>query len=287
MFASFIDDEYHISLFELSLSLAIIQIAVIPTLFVIPYLNSFKCNYLSFILQVIPMGCVIAQSLLPGTIFNIFILSTIRTFIGQLSWTLSNSICFHFMLEPEGQKPWTKNTATTIFMGTWTYSTFLFLAVGPMIDAYGFRFTVAVFAGVNIIGGLVMLFRMPSISIHQFIELEKSALSPSAAKEVVEEEDTGCNAAAFSNMKIVCLDVVAMLILFNVMTAVTNWGCYYGSFGVWLQSLFNLNAQRLGQYATVCEAMAELISLCAIPVISRYVSNSTLCVIGGLCETVC
>ena len=41
---------------------------------------------------------------------------------------------------------------------------------------------------------------------------------------------------------------------------------YYGSFGVWLQELFELNAQKLGLYVTISEAIAEAIALCAIPI---------------------
>lgn len=173
MFAAFIDDEYDVSLTFLSQSLAIIQLAVIPTLLVIPYLNGFKCNYLCLFLQTVPMLCVIAQSLLPiydkkGGAFaylNIYVLAVIRTFVGQLFWTLSNSICFHFMLEPDGQKPWRKNTATTIYMGTWTYSTFLFLAVGPAIDHFGFTKAMLVAGIVNLVLGVVMAIRFDDLHL--------------------------------------------------------------------------------------------------------------------------
>merc|ERR1712228_373717 len=69
------------------------------------------------------------------------------------------------------------------------------------------------------------------------------------------------------------------------MTCVTVWGMYYGSFGLWLQELFDLNTERLGLSVTVCEAIAECISLCAIPIMSQYIANSSLCLIGGIFES--
>lgn len=155
--------------------------------------------------------------------------------------------------------------------------------IGPVIDVYGFRFAMLVTGIVNAVGAVVLFFRMPSISIHEFIELERAAAGPSPAdKEAVGEEDTGCNSEVFSNLRVVFRDIVAVLIFLNVMTALCNWGSYYGSFGAWLTALFDLNAQRLGQYATICEAMAEIISLCLIPIIfeMRFVNQLFGCCRG-------
>merc|ERR1712228_675745 len=122
----------------------------------------------------------------------------------------------------------------------------------------------------------ILFSRMPAISINDFIEIENS-------KE--HSVKTNKDFELFSNLKVLFSNIVVVLIMSNTMVCVTNWGCYYGSFGIWLQQLFNLNAERLGLYVTICEAMAECISLCAIPILSRFIANSFLCIIGGICET--
>lgn len=247
--------------------------------------------------------CIILNSILSGTIFNIFVVSIIRVFIVQNFWTIGNSICYHFIQESPNEKKWRKTRATTIFMGSWTYSTVLFLVIGPLIDKYGFRETMFFCAIFKIITTIFMFYRVPAISVNDFIEIEHMAQAKQKQIESVVDGDNDDNdydnedndkdssmsivgkSKLMRDLGILCKDMLFMLIMFNTLTCVTNWGMYYGSFGLWLQQLFELNAQQLSLYVTLSEAIAEAIALCAIPIISKYVANAKLCIIGGILET--
>lgn len=260
------------------------QIAAIPTLFIVTFLNRFKYHWLCLFAQLIGQLCVILNSFLSGSIFNIFFISFIRVFILQTFWTIGNSIVFEFMQEKKGEKKWRKNTATTIFMGSWTFSGWLFLIAGVLIDTYGFRETTFFCAIITIISSIVMFYRVPAISLNDFLEIEH-VIQTNGDKSKQDETGTSNSNSLLIDFKVLCFDPLCVVIMFNTLTCVTNWGMYYGSFGTWLKQLFHLNAQRLGVYCTICEALAETVALCAIPICSRYVSNGTLCIIGGILET--
>eukprot|EP01084_Bolivina_argentea_P313961 543767_1 len=174
VFETFIIQEYVITFQYLSWSLAVLQITAFPTIFAVSYLNKYKCNYLCLFLNLIGMICTILNSLLSGSILNIFIVSFFRTLMTQMFWTLGNSIVFHFMQEKNNEKQGRKNTATTIFMGSWTFSTILFLISGPLIDYYGFKITMIMAACLNIIAICLLFYRMPAISLNDFIEIEQN-----------------------------------------------------------------------------------------------------------------
>ena len=190
MFAVFVDIEYSLNFYELSWSLAIQQSAAIPTLFIVPYLNKYKCNWLCLWLQLLGQLCIILNSLLSGTIFNIFIVSFIRVFIIQNFWTVGNSIVFHFIQEKEGDRKWRKNTATTIFMGSWTYSTVLFLVTGVLIDKYGFKETMLFCSILTIIATIIMFYRLPAISLNDFIQIEHMLQNQNSAKNKNNDNDS-------------------------------------------------------------------------------------------------
>eukprot|EP01083_Nonionella_stella_P098228 276149_1 len=280
VFAAFIDTEYRIQFYELSWSLALMALSAFPTMFVIPWLNTFKCHYLCLIVLSACMTLTILNSILSGSTFNIFVVCFARVFLGQMFWTIGNSIVFHFMQETHPTDKWKKNTATTIFMGSWTFSTVLFLASGSLIDAYGFRVTMMMAAALNIAVSILLFYQTPAISLNDFIEIERTV----QASSVVNKDDTsisdtesslststGCNNTVLSDLHILCSDMFVCAIMMNTLACVTNWGMYYGSFGLWLTQLFDLDAERLGLYVTICEAVAETIALCSIPILSRYV----------------
>eukprot|EP01083_Nonionella_stella_P095609 268444_1 len=252
VFAAFVDSEYRIHFYELSWSLAIIALSPLPVMWIVPWLNTFKCHYLCFIALAFSMALAILNSILSGSIFNLFIVSFARVFLCQIFWTMGNSIIFHFMKEADSDKKWKKNAATTLFMGASTFSTFLYLGSGPLIDAYGFRVTMIMIASLNLI-----TIDAPNVD----------------------------HTSTLSHLWILFSDVSVTVIMIHVLATVTNWGMYYGSFGIWMTHLFHLDAERLGMYVVLCEASAELTALCSIPIISKYVRNHHLCIIGGICET--
>ena len=89
VFAAFVDIEYSLNFYELSWSLAIQQFAAIPTLFIVPYLNKYKCNWLCLWLQLLGSLCIILNSILSGTKFTLNLTGNIFHKI-QPSWNVES-----------------------------------------------------------------------------------------------------------------------------------------------------------------------------------------------------
>merc|ERR1712129_19100 len=64
------------------------------------------------------------------------------------------------------------NAATTVFMASWTLSTILLLVVGYLIDDYGFKDSMIVIAWLQMPLSLLLFWRIPSISLNDFTEIE-------------------------------------------------------------------------------------------------------------------
>eukprot|EP00484_Ammonia_sp_Unknown_P001141 CAMPEP_0197022642 /NCGR_PEP_ID=MMETSP1384-20130603/3452_1 /TAXON_ID=29189 /ORGANISM="Ammonia sp." /LENGTH=628 /DNA_ID=CAMNT_0042450715 /DNA_START=42 /DNA_END=1928 /DNA_ORIENTATION=+ len=313
VFAAFIDTDYGISFNELSMSLALTQISALPTIFIMPYLNKYKANWLCLGLNLAVQACSMLNSVLPGSIMNLFVLTFARCLISQVLWTYCNSVVFQFMQEqkchPDGsplkdEEKWRKNAATTAFMGCWSYATVLFFGFGQLIDVYGFKISLFMSSLVSMAVAVVMFYRLPAISLHDFAEMEKTVNRQqqqqqcSVDEEEEEEEEVdeqveeetkpkeGALHLLWSAIVTIATDSLALLLMVNLLACVTNWGMIYGSVGIWVHDLYNLNAQQLGLVLTICEASAEFIALFAIPIISKCVANSTLCAIGGSFEVV-
>merc|ERR1719461_2797070 len=138
---------------------------------------------------------------------------------------------------------------------------------------------------------LLLFWRIPSISLNDFTEIEMimkknthTSVGTAAAHGGSTETSVGSDLCI--DLRILFSNKLVVFIIFATSTCVTVWGMYYGSFGIWLQQLFNLDAESLGLSVTICEAVAESIALCGIPILSRCIGNSWLCIIGGSCEII-